>query len=254
MKILEDIIQTLERDVSIRHISRGPLWTAVVSRRCGLASALHEGSCETAKGKAMLPPEPYERMAAHELAALSLSDEIPEASLGMAAINSLINFDESECDDVNAADVIERAGRGGNVSIIGHFPFVDDLRPAVKNLWVIEKRPRPGDFGEDESARYLPASDVIAISSTTLINHTLESILEQCPAASMKILLGPTTPLSTVLFEYGIDIISGSLVTDTSLVLENVRRGVSFAEMKKSGGIRFASLVRDRQRYRQLMS
>jgi uncharacterized protein (DUF4213/DUF364 family) len=124
----------------------------------------------------------------------------------------------------------------------------------VKNLWVIEMRPRPGDCGEVESARYLPVSDVIAISSTTLINHTLPSILELCPAASMKILLGPTTPLSKVLFNYGIDIISGSLVTDTALVLENVRRGVSFSEMKKSGGIRFASLVRDREWYRRLMS
>jgi len=254
MKILEDIISSLEINVAIEEIIRGPLWTGVISRRCGLASAMYEGSCDSAAGKETRDPGKYIEMTADELAALSLSDRIPEASLGMAAINSLIGPEPEECEEVNASEFLMRAGRGKNVSIIGHFPFVDEIRDIAENLWVIEKKLQDGDYPEEDSARYLPLSDVIAISSTTLINHTLSSLLKLCPAASIKILLGPTTPISRILFDYGIDIVSGSHVTDTALVCENIRRGISFSAMKKIGGIQLLSLVRDREKYKNIMS
>jgi len=254
MQILEDIIRSLEKGVKIKEISRGPLWTGVVSKRCGLASAMHEGGCVSAAGKKMQDPGAYADMTADELARFSLSGEIPEASLGMAAINSLIELDQGECEEINASEFLLKAGRGKNVSIIGHFPFVDEIKEVAENLWVIEKRPQPGDYCEDDSKKYLPLSDVVAITSTSLINHTLSSLLELCPGSSIKILLGPTTPVSEILFDYGIDVISGSYVTDTALVLENISRGISFSAMKRSGGIKLLSLVRDKEKYRKIMA
>lgn len=254
MKILEDIIRTLENDVPIKDILRGPLWTGVLSRRCGLASAMPDGGCASKTVKTIHDPVPYMEMTAGEVAQLSLSDRTPEASLGMAAINSLIECDPDECEEVNAAEFLLRAGRGKNVSIIGHFPFVDDIRDVAENLWVIEKNTRAGDHPEEDSKKYLPVSDVIAISGTTLINHTLSTLLESSPAASVKMLLGPATPISNVLFDHGIDIVSGSYVTDTALVFENIRRGISFAAMKKRGGIKLLSMVKDRIKYNSIMS
>lgn len=251
LDILEDIISSLEKCVPIGEIRRGPLWTAVVSKRCGLASALNEGGCGAIGASA--DATAYMNMAADELAGFAVSDKIAEASLGLAAINSLIELDPGECDEMNASEFLFNAGRGKNVSVIGHFPFVDDLKKIAGNLWVIEKRPRPGDVTEEEGNACLPRSDLIAISSTTLINHTLASILRLCPENSIKVMLGPTTPMSKKLFDYGIDVISGSYVTDTELVLENIDRGLSFSAMKRSGGIRLLSLGRDRNIYRKAL-
>ncbi|MBN2153442.1 MAG: DUF364 domain-containing protein [Candidatus Lokiarchaeota archaeon] len=242
MRILEEIIASLEKGVEVREIRRGPLWTAVVSKHCGLASALNEGGC--VGGGTSRDAAAYAGIAADELAALSLSDSIPEASLGLAAINSLVDVDPEQCDEGDAAEFILKAGRGKNVSIIGHFPFVDVVREGARNLWVIEKRPQQGDLEEGASETCLPRSDVVVISSTTLINHTLPRLLELCPPGSTKIMLGPTTPMSPILFDHGIDMVSGSVVTDANIVLENVSKGMSFSAMKKFGGIRLVNLVR----------
>jgi len=58
-------------------------------------------------------------------------------------------------------------------------------------------------------------------------------------------LLGPTTPLSDILFDYGIDILSGSIVTDQDAVLRGVSEGDTFRRMKKTGGIRFVTMLKD---------
>lgn len=253
MNILEDIISGLEKGVKINEIRRGMLWTGVVSRRCGLASTLNRCGCGST-GVISQDTAAYMDKDADEIAALSFSEVIPEASIGMAAINSLIEINQDECEEINASDFLLNAGRGKNVSIIGHFPFVDEIKEIANNLWVFEKRSQIGDLKEEKTSTYLPRSDVIAITSTTLINHTLPSILKLCTAGSVKIMLGPTTPMSKILFDHGIDIISGSYVTDIALVLENISRGISFSEMKRSGGIRLLSLVKNKEKYKRIMS
>ncbi len=253
MIIIREIIDSLEKGVPVRDIIRGPLWTGVVSNGCGLASTLHEGECSSAEGKGVKDPAGFAGKTADDLAELSFSREIPEASLGLAAINSLIEPVQDESDEMNAAEFLIKAGKGKNVSIIGHFPFVDQVREAAENLWVIEKRPQPGDYREEESGKFLPLSDIIAISSTTLINHTLEPLLELCPDSSITMLLGPTTPLSEILFDHGVDIISGSRVTDIPVVCESIARGISFSRMKRIGGIRLVNLIRDKSLFNRIM-
>lgn len=58
-------------------------------------------------------------------------------------------------------------------------------------------------------------------------------------------LLGPSTPFSGVLFDYGIDILAGSVVTENDVVLRSVSEGASFMQIKKRGGIRFVTIIRD---------
>lgn len=71
---------------------------------------------------------------ARELAQLARSDELLEASIGTAAINLLLEVDESRAVEVNASEVLAQRGRGKNVALVGHFPFIPKLRPSVGNL------------------------------------------------------------------------------------------------------------------------
>ena len=243
MKALEDIISSITVDAPVTDVTRGIFWTSVVSRHCGLASTMIY-DCKMEDGG-----EPgqtsYFQTSAASLAKSALLSSTLDASVGLAAINSLIDIDTARCIDLNAGDYLTENGRGKNVSVIGHFPFVDDLRRAAKNLWVIERRMQTGDHPEDETAALLAQSDIIAISSTTLINHTLDDILVLCPSGSTKMLLGPTTPLTSVLFDHGIDIISGSIVTDPDTALLRIRQGANFRTLKRTGSIRLVTLMKD---------
>lgn len=242
MNIFEAIIDHIEKDAPVKEVRKGLYWTAVVSSHCGLASTMIKDICaEDDKEDVILPL--YAGRNALEIANLIFSDNISDASLALAAINSLINIDESCCVEMNAEEFLVNYGTDKNVSVIGHFPFTERLRKVTKNLWVIEKHRKPGDVGENEAEKYFSQSDLIAISSTTLINHTLQSLLKLCPGQSVKILLGPTTPMTDVLFDFGIDIVCGSKVIDEQTTLRSVSEGANFRQLKRSGSVKLLSMT-----------
>lgn len=245
--ILKAIIDNLNSDAHIKEVRRGLHWTAVVSRFCGLSSTmmgehcLHEEPEETA-------PASLTDMTATELAQYSFLGDISKASLGLAAINSINKIDTSRTTDINAGELLLRDGQNKNISVIGHFPFIDALGKVAKNLWVIEKREIEGDYPEHSAKEFLPISDIIAISSTTLINHTLQELLELCPQNSLKMLLGPTTPMNEVLFDFGIDIISGSMVIDEITALKHISEGANFRQLKRTGAIKLFTMMKDKKK------
>ena len=86
---------------------------------------------------------------------------------------------------------------------------------------------------------------MVAITGTTLINHTFEELIGLCRPDAFVLVLGPTTPLSPVLFDYGADVISGTLVTDPETVLRYVSQGASFRQIKRSKGVKLLTMTRD---------
>jgi len=232
MAVLDSLLNSLTSDAPVRDIAFGGRSTAVLSRGCGLAASL---GAECPGPEALLPGQPWRHVAgqtARELAALARSDSLREASLGIAAINSLLETNESHCIEVNAADVLVDVGTGRKVAVIGHFPFTLRLQELAAELWVLELRLRPGDLPAERAPDVLPEADVVAMSATTLINHTLDELLGLCHPDSFRIMLGPTTPLSPVLFDAGFHALSGVCVTDIDGALRGVRAGASFREIK----------------------
>ena len=56
-----------------------------------------------------------------------------------------------------------------------------------------------------------------------------------CRPGALVIVLGPTAPLSPVLFDYGVDVISGSRVVDVEAVLRYISQGATFKQVKRHG-------------------
>jgi hypothetical protein len=52
--------------------------------------------------------------------------------------------------------------------------------------------------------------------------------------------------MSEVLFDYGIDVLSGSMVIDIDVALKAVSEGANFIRLKKTGAVRFVTMTRDR--------
>jgi uncharacterized protein (DUF4213/DUF364 family) len=178
-----------------------------------------------------------------ELAALTQSEQPTLVSVGMAAVNALMPHQPASWVDLNAEDVIASHGVGKPVALVGHFPFVDRLRAKVGQLTVLELDPQPGDLVATTASEVLPRSQVVAITGMTFLNHTLKGLLELCSPEALVILLGPSVPLDPLLFEWGADILCGSIVTDIDAVLVAVRQGANFRQIHRAG-VRLVTITR----------
>jgi len=234
MGVLDDLLGSLKEDAPVKEVRTCIHWTAVVSKHCGLASSVHyEGhghGSDAVRGVGTL----HERSAL-ELAQYARSDMLLEASIGVAAINSLLDVDEERCVELNAEAWLAQRGQGKRVVVVGSFPFVPRLKDQVGELWVLERRPSEGELLAEEASEVIPLADVVAITGTALINDTLDDLLAMCREDSSVMLLGPSTPLSPVLFDYGVDVVSGTQVVDTDLVLTLISQGATFRQVKGPG-------------------
>ncbi len=240
MKILDDLISGLNGETKVKDIRQRVFHTGVLTRQCGLAATLPRDALRQ-KPPLVKAPGTLMEKSPLELAHMALSETILEAAIGMATINSLLDIEEGRCLDLNARELIAEKGTGKRVAIVGHFPFIPKIREIVKELWVIEKNPSEGDFTEQEAKKLIPKAHVVAITGTSLTNHTFDRLIELCHPKAFVIVLGDTTPLSPILFDYGVDAISGTKVINSELALRCVSEGANFRQIK---GVRRLTITR----------
>jgi uncharacterized protein (DUF4213/DUF364 family) len=240
--ILDDLLAELSDDVPVRSVLVGAHWTAVCSRYCGLASTVVDEKPHDHARVRVRDAGCLHLKSARELAQYARSDNPVEAGIGLAAINSLLPAEDRTAVEMNAAEVLIQRGRGRHVAVVGHFPFIPKLRDAAAELWVIEKNPAEGEFPAATAPDLIPRAEVVALTGSALINHTLDDLLSLCHPGALVIVLGPSTPLSPVLFDHGATIISGIRVTNEEMVLHTVGQGATFQQV---GGVRLLTLTRE---------
>jgi uncharacterized protein (DUF4213/DUF364 family) len=167
-----------------------------------------------------------------ELAGLMRSASTLEASIGMAAFNALLDVDESACVEVNAHHIIRQRGAGRRVAIVGHFPFVESVRSVAAHCDVLELDPQSGDLPADQAADVLPKADVVAITGTSIVNHTFDGLVAACSPAAYVVVLGGSAPLTPVLFDFGVDVVAGTVVVDCAAALRTVGQGATFRQIR----------------------
>lgn len=239
MTTIEALLADLKTDAPVHQVLVGAFWTAVVvggyPPRCGLASTLRAETHNEGP-----PVRRSGRLCEHsgrELAEWMRSPHILEASIGMAAFNALLAVDEEACIERNAEDLILERGAGRRVAIVGHFPFVERVRQAAEACWVLELRPRAGDLSADCAEEVLPQADVVALTGTSLLNHTYDDLLGLCCPETFVVLLGASAPLSPLLLDRsagghrGVDAVSGTRVVDVAAVLAAVGEGATFRQI-----------------------
>ena len=244
MKILDDLVMTLRQGEVVRDVRQGLFQTAVLTQYCGLASTLRDKNHHHYQQQANAPVKDAGTLIGREalkIAQMAYSSSLLEAAIGMATVNSLLEINEERCVDLNARELLVEKGKGKKVVLVGHFPFVSLLHKAAARLWVLEQRPREGDFAAEEAEKFIPQADVVGITGTAFTNHTIEHLLGLCRPEAYVVLLGGTAPLSPVLFDYGVDAISGTKVVDAEAVLRCVSQGATFRQIE---GIRLLTMKR----------
>ena len=235
MKIVDRLLAGPLLEGLVADIRVGTHWTAVVIEtehgpRAGLASTQIVHDLEHGR-PAVRDAGRLIGMPARELVGWARAESLTERSIAFAALNALLEVDLAACVERNAEELILERGRGRKVAIIGHFPFVPRVRAAAETCWVLELNPGPTDVPAALAPELLPQADVVAITGMSLVNGTFEGLAALCRPDAYVLVLGATTPLTPVLFEYGVAAISGTVVTDIPAVLAAVSQGANFRQI-----------------------
>ncbi|MEN6472476.1 MAG: DUF364 domain-containing protein [Syntrophaceae bacterium] len=243
-RLINALLQSMLRpETLVEHVEAGPKFIAVTAGgRMGLASLLGAR------------PKEDETHLAEELVGRSLSQVaalLSEASpfrisLGLAAFNA---SNTPKAADIIAADtpaeeLITELGRGKTVGLVGDFPFVSTLREQVGTFHLFELQDVPGAVPRDQWDKTLAGLDVLALTGTALLTRQMGYFLKQA-AQAKTVVLGPSTPLSQALFDFGADYLCTSVVTEPERVAQGISAGLSFRMIKKNGGIMFVNLTKD---------
>ena len=235
LPLVDRLLAGLTSFGSVIDVRIGTHWTAVVvdqpsGPRAGLAATqmvhdLEHGRPAVREAGKLIGRD------ARALAELARSESPTERSVGFAALNALLEVDEAACVDRNAEELILERGRGRTVAVVGHFPFVPKVREVAQTCWVLELSPGADDLPAERASEIIPQADVVAITGMTLINGTFESLAALPRPGAFVVVLGPSTPLSPLLFDYGVDAISGAVVVDIPAALAAISQGANFRQI-----------------------
>jgi len=242
MSLADDLLLSLpSAPVRLRDVRVGPFWTVVwTEHAAGLASTQRDA--HTPHGQSLIRwAGDLLEYSAQDLAGLLRSHSTMEAALGMATVNALLEVDESRLTDRNASDEIIRRGEGKRVVIVGHFPFIPAVRRAVGHLDVLELDPGPDELPPQVAGQVIPQADIVAITGTSLLNRTFDGLIALCRPEAFVLVLGPTTPLSPRLFDYGVDLVAGTQVLDPVEALTAASQGAIFRQMR---GVRLVTMAK----------
>ena len=243
MTVIDELLTLVPgEEIALWDVRVGPFWTVVWSERgAGLASTQRDA--HTPHGHSLIRwAGDLKQQTAQTLAELLRSKSPMEAAVGMATLNAVLEVDETRLTDRNASEEIIDRGEGKRVVIVGHFPFIPDVRRSVAHLDVLELDPGPGELPPEAAEEVIPRADVVAITGTSLLNNTFEGLVQLCRPEAFVIVLGASAPLTPVLFDFGVDLIAGTLVVDPQQALKLAGEGAIFRQMR---GIRLVTMGRE---------
>lgn len=218
------LLDGIEGDTRVERIVRGVSWTAAVLEdgRCGVAMHTAGESYPRMLESLVNLPVPQAAQAA-------LSWNFEEASEGMAVVNAFYNTPERMerfgCFYTDSA-LSGVALEGKTVGFVGHLlhhsGITEQLVQAAKQIRIMEREPKPGDYPDSACEYLLPECDVVVITGSAAVNKTLPRLLELSAGAEKVILTGPTVTLCPALLELGISRLNGQVITETEAMLRAI--------------------------------
>ncbi len=152
--------------------------------------------------------------------------------LGLASINAICQhvMRITDCTPGTATDSLGLMNieDGDRVGMVGFFPpLLKYLRNAKAELVIVEKNAqlveRYPNLPVTLDVTALNTCNKVLCTGTTLLNDTLDEVLQQCTAAEHISVLGPTAGyFPDPLFARGVHVVGGRLVNDGRLLLQLV--------------------------------
>ncbi len=172
---------------------------------------------------------------ARELARLALNPRPVDSAVGLATINAVLNQElEGETGDILEFVELQPEVKLGMVGYFG--PLIKQLQDKV-DLYVFERQiQEDGVYPDWAAEQYLPEMEAVILSGTTVVNRTLEHLLEKCGRAREIMVLGPTTPLAPeILKSHGATVLGGTVIQKPGQALDIISQGGGTRTLQRTG-------------------
>lgn len=228
MDIYEDLISSAKDkfESEVKDLVVGIRWIGVKTDKVGISITLDNNKHMTGIEEA---GELIGKKSKELLEYIKTFDTL-KIGIGLATLNSLIETPKNY-EIINIFDFLIERGRDKRIVFIGHFEDIQKLKGVAKELIILERKPKDEDFLDTFQEYLIPKGDIIAITGSTFANKSIKRILE-LSKGKYTIIFGPSTPLSTVLFDYGVDMIGGILIKDGNKVFNIISQGGSIKNFK----------------------
>jgi len=130
------------------------------------------------------------------------------------------------------------------ICIVGAFhSYIKTISQTQSTLVVIEMNELaiPDEYKQcyvpaSKAASVFPEADTIIITGSTLVNRTLDFVVEYIPSGKQVILVGPTAGLiPDVLLRHGIQVIGATRVADPERVMQAIAEGAAGYHLFRNG-------------------
>ena len=216
--LYDELIEQAADDI-VAEVQQGDSWTMVKTKKG------HLGIAATAPSRTGKKADPamFEGMSIREAAGLIKSWDFEKATVGVAALNAVINDPDKQpvCENPDAFLRYKDKCMGKKVAVIGHFQYLENRLQGLCDLYVLERRPGAEDYPDPACEYLLPEMDVVFITGCALTNKTMPRLLELSRNA-FTIVSGPSTVMSEVMLRHGADALCGFCVTDEAACRDTV--------------------------------
>lgn len=172
-----------------------------------------------------------------------LDANVLKSAIGVAAVNALSQAvlgqlpgtDYGIVEGVDGFDLLDIKPHE-TVSLIGAFgPYIRRLKVMGNPFFIIEKNPqtlRPDEMQlfrpETEMSATLEKSDVIIMTGTAIVNHTIDGVLASIKRGQRTAIIGPTASMiPDAFFKRGVHVMAGVRVVDADLMIKILKQGGS---------------------------
>lgn len=175
-----------------------------------------------------------------QLASLFNSKDLFEKSLGLGCINAISQFifkranfnlnftsDSLGLLNIKATDII---------GMVGYFPpLVKLIEKIGSKLIIIEKNEDLVRETKSWTITLEPSElkkcNKVLITGTTVLNETIDDILQYCTNATKASIIGPTASfLPDPIFERGINILGGAFVVDSNSLIISIQENIKWGK------------------------
>ncbi len=194
----------------------------------------------------------------------SLDRNVLKSAIGIAALNGISQWViesgyEREYEIVKDEDGFDllHIQPHETVSLVGAFgPYIKRLKTMGNPFYIIEKNRqtlRPDEMKhfkpESEMRTAIEQSQVVIITGTAIVNHTIDGVLSWCNGAKRTAIIGPTASMiPSAFFQRGVMVMAGVRIVHPDQMIKILKQGGSAYHLLKESAEKIAWVSRDRFR------
>ena len=256
MSLLEETVDLLEKQLSesllqmrVEGLVVGVFFTGVklTGRFVGMARTpieeLPEAVCCPSSAARLSHAGKLRQEKVSDLMQWALDSNALKAAVGVATLNALSHCLWEKkgfpgCEVIQGQDAFDLLdfSKAKRVVLVGAFtPYIRRLTRMDLDLTVVEKNPQTlGDEAAkyfcpaEEAPKILPQADVVILTGSTIVNHTIDGLLSFIKRSCQVAVVGPTASMVPCsFFVRGVNLVGGMRITDPDNALRILAEGGS---------------------------